>query len=81
MLKILLSAKYHIYCAWLNSCSKKNSTYLLELNKPKIDKLIEKWEKDWEINDADVRHLRRSYQLALHRFANFFLCKLFVFWA
>jgi len=64
-------AKYYIYCAWLNSCSKKNSTYLLELNKSKIDKLIEKWEKDWEINDADVRHLRRSYQLALHRLERF----------
>lgn len=61
------SAKYYVYCAWLNSCSKKNSTYLLELNKPKIDKMVEKWEKDWEISATEVRHLRRSYQLALHR--------------
>jgi len=64
-------AKYHIYCAWLNSCSKKNATYLLELNRPKIDKMIEKWDKDWTITDVDVRHLRRSYQLALYRLERF----------
>jgi len=64
-------AKYYVYCAWLNSCSKKNSTYLLELNKPKIDKMVEKWEKDWEISATEIRHLRRSYQLALHRLERF----------
>ena len=65
--KTKIVAKYYVYCAWLNSCSKKNSTYLLELNKPKIDKMVEKWEKDWEISATEIRHLRRSYQLALYR--------------
>ena len=60
-------AKYIIFCAWLNCCSKKNATYLLELQKSKIDKFVEKWQKDWEMNDAEVRVLRRSYQYALQR--------------
>lgn len=33
--------------------------------------MIEKWDKDWTITDVDVRHLRRSYQLALHRLERF----------
>lgn len=60
-------AKYIIFCAWLNCCSKKNATYLLELQKSKIDKFVEKWQKDWEMNDTEVRVLRRSYQYALQR--------------
>lgn len=60
-------AKYLIYVAWLNSCSKKNSTYLLELNPTKMDKFLEMWEKDWEITEGEIRALRRAYQLALHR--------------
>ena len=65
---VMNSAKYIIFCAWLNCCSKKNATYLLELQKSKIDKFVEKWQKDWEMNDAEVRVLRRSYQYALQRF-------------
>ena len=33
--------------------------------------MIEKWDKDWTITDVDVRHLRRSYQLALYRLERF----------
>jgi len=60
-------AKYYIYRSWLNCCSKKNATYLLELHKLKIDKFIDKWEKDWEMSEGDIRMLRRSYQFALQR--------------
>ena len=61
-------AKYHVYVAWLRCCSKKNATYLLELQKSKIDKLVEKWETQWEITEKEIRTISRSYQYALQRF-------------
>lgn len=64
-------AKYFIYCSWLNCVSKKNSTYLLDLEKRKVERFIEKCEKDWEISAGEVRNLRRSYQLALQRLERF----------
>jgi len=64
-------AKYFIYCGWLNCVSKKNSTYLLDLEKRKFDRFIEKLEKDWEMTSAEERNLRRAYQLALQRLERF----------
>lgn len=64
-------AKFFIYCGWLKTVSKKNSTYLLELERRKIDRFIEKWEKDWSMGEVDERKLRRSYQLALYRLERF----------
>jgi len=60
-------AKYSVYVAWLMCCSKKNATYLLELKKCKIDKLIEKWESQLAITDVEIRTIRRAYQMALQR--------------
>jgi hypothetical protein len=60
-------AKYSVYVAWLMCCSKKNATYLLELQKTKIDKLIEKWEAQLAITDVEIRKIRRAYQMALQR--------------
>lgn len=57
--------------SWLNCVSKKNSTYLLDLEKRKVERFIEKCEKDWEISAGEVRNLRRSYQLALQRLERF----------
>ena len=51
--------------------SKKNSTYLLDLEKRKLDRFIEKWEKDWTITAVEERELRRAFQFALHRLERF----------
>jgi len=64
-------AKYFIYCGWLNCVSKKNSTYLLDLEKRKLDRFIEKWEKDWTITPVEERNLRRAFQFALQRLERF----------
>jgi len=64
-------AKYYIYCSWLNCVSKKNSTYLLDLEKRKVDRFLEKWEKDWNISTVEERNLRRAYQFALQRLERF----------
>lgn len=64
-------AKYYIYKGWLNCVSKKNSTYLLDLEKRKLDRFIEKWEKDWTITAVEERELRRAFQFALHRLERF----------
>lgn len=51
--------------------SKKNSTYLLDLEQRKLIRFIEKWEKDWTISDVEERNLRRAYQFALQRLERF----------
>lgn len=60
-------AIYLIYCTWLQCASKKNSTYLLELEGSKVERFVEKLVKDWEISDVEIRSLRREYQACLHR--------------
>jgi len=64
-------AMYLIYCTWLQCASKKNSIYLLELESKKIERFLEKWVKDWEISDVEIRSLRREYQACLHRLGRY----------
>ena len=65
--------EYHqkLYLSWLLCVSKKNSTYLLELEKRKVDRFVEKWEKEWGLTGAEERALRRAYQIALQRLERF----------
>ena len=51
--------------------SKKNSTYLLELEKRKVDRFVEKWEKEWGLSKSEEIELRRAYQIALQRLERF----------
>lgn len=75
MFKMAFPAKskalYLIYCGWLQCASKKNSLYLLELNSVKLDRMVEKWEKDWNISASEIRHLRREYQAGLQRIGHY----------
>lgn len=64
-------AKYYIYLSWLLCVSKKNSTYLLELEKRKVDRFVEKWEKEWGLSKMEEIELRRAYQIALQRLERF----------
>ena len=44
---------------------------MLDLEKRKLDRFIEKWEKDWNISAVEERDLRRSFQFALQRLERF----------
>ncbi|CAG5087174.1 Oidioi.mRNA.OKI2018_I69.PAR.g11474.t1.cds [Oikopleura dioica] len=64
-------AMYLIYCTWLQCASRKNSIYLLELEGSKIERFLEKWAKDWNITELEIRVLRREYQACLHRLGRY----------